>query len=178
MLISRKCLERMILESEKKIKTEHTQSAGVIIFDDDCVLILRAGDTWSFPKGGVEQGEDLLDAAIRETWEETGFVSNRDYMLTGEITPSITYESLYRVSPEVSKTVIKTCTFFVAERMGDRDPILKVNPDLGYPEHEEWMWVDIDKFADPESEDVPKMTKKISPILSMIYNRSFDTYDQ
>lgn len=31
--------------------------------------------TWSVPAGGVEKGEDVLESARREVWEETGFGS-------------------------------------------------------------------------------------------------------
>ena len=30
---------------------------------------------WSVPAGGVEKGEDVLESARREVWEETGFES-------------------------------------------------------------------------------------------------------
>lgn len=51
-----------------------------------CLLVCGyKGSSWSFPKGKVNQGEDGLDAACRETAEETGFdptdyTSEEDYI--------------------------------------------------------------------------------------------------
>jgi 8-oxo-dGTP pyrophosphatase MutT (NUDIX family) len=50
------------------------ESAGGIIKGPDgrIVLVCQHGNSWSFPKGGVEEGETLIQAAIREIEEETG----------------------------------------------------------------------------------------------------------
>lgn len=32
----------------------------------------REGDFWQMPQGGIDEGEGLHEAAIRELWEETG----------------------------------------------------------------------------------------------------------
>ena len=49
-------------------------SAGGIIVNTEgkIVLVEQHGNSWSFPKGGIEAGETELDAAKREIFEETG----------------------------------------------------------------------------------------------------------
>jgi putative (di)nucleoside polyphosphate hydrolase len=32
----------------------------------------REGDAWQMPQGGIDEGEELRAAALRELWEETG----------------------------------------------------------------------------------------------------------
>ena len=36
----------------------------------------REGDFWQMPQGGIDDGESLHEAAIRELWEETGVGAN------------------------------------------------------------------------------------------------------
>ena len=40
--------------------------------DGKIVLVCQHGNSWSFPKGHVEEGESPLEAAKREIFEETG----------------------------------------------------------------------------------------------------------
>lgn len=49
--------------------------ASAIIIKDNCVLMIRTIDSnsWSIPSGGVEDGETLEEACIREVAEETGY---------------------------------------------------------------------------------------------------------
>jgi 8-oxo-(d)GTP phosphatase len=50
------------------------ESAGGIIVgpQGSIVLVEQHGNSWSFPKGGIEEGESPLVAAQREIEEETG----------------------------------------------------------------------------------------------------------
>jgi 8-oxo-dGTP pyrophosphatase MutT (NUDIX family) len=53
--------------------------AGVLLLRDGQVLLQRRKDNglWGFPGGSLEPGESLEEAAIRETYEETGLVIER-----------------------------------------------------------------------------------------------------
>jgi ADP-ribose pyrophosphatase YjhB (NUDIX family) len=52
----------------------HSLAVNVAVIQDGKILLTRREDfeTWVLPSGGVEDGESLAQAAIRETKEETG----------------------------------------------------------------------------------------------------------
>lgn len=56
-----------------KRRMRWVRAAGCVVRDDEgnMLLICRNG-RWDLPKGKVESGETLLQAALRETLEETG----------------------------------------------------------------------------------------------------------
>jgi predicted NUDIX family NTP pyrophosphohydrolase len=45
----------------------------------------REDGAWTIPKGGVEAGEEILDAALREFQEETGISATGPYISLGSI---------------------------------------------------------------------------------------------
>lgn len=48
-------------------------AGGVIVgVDGRIVVVKQHSNSWSLPKGGVEEGESTLEAARREIFEETG----------------------------------------------------------------------------------------------------------
>jgi 8-oxo-dGTP pyrophosphatase MutT (NUDIX family) len=51
-----------------------TVSAGGIVVNarGEFLVVSQHGTSWSLPKGHVEEGENLLDAARREIYEESG----------------------------------------------------------------------------------------------------------
>jgi len=117
------------------------QSAGIILvnFKTKNVLCLRSYNNWDFPKGGLDEGETHLAAAIRELEEETGY-NESDIHLMSAPPVSTTYGS--------GKNA-KTATFYFAILTNtEKSPILPVNPEIGKPEHDEWRWVSLHQLYD------------------------------
>lgn len=86
-------------------------AAGTLLFHSSSTEVLllyeTAEDRWCFPKGHVETGETLAQAAIRETREETGI---REFSLQEEIG-----EVSYRFfDPRKGRNVFKTTVYFRA----------------------------------------------------------------
>lgn len=57
--------------------TEQAVSAGVIVFREtrgkrEYLLLRNRNNDWEFPKGGIENEEELQQSALRELEEETG----------------------------------------------------------------------------------------------------------
>jgi len=68
-------------KNEKGVKI----SAGLVVIQDNKMLLVHPTNspwwgTYSIPKGGVDKGEDILEAAIRETLEETGVKIKRKHI--------------------------------------------------------------------------------------------------
>jgi len=94
-------------------------------------LLLRAYRNWDFPKGLVEEGEEPIDAALREVREETtlddlSFDWGPVFMDTGPYNKG------------------KISRYYIA-RSKETQVRLPINPDLGKPEHHEACWVDFSK---------------------------------
>lgn len=110
------------------------RSAGVVVvrqLHDDGVrfLLLRAYRNWDFPKGLIERGESPLEAAIRETAEETQindleFDWGTDSIETGPYAHG------------------KMTRYFLASTRIDAVRFT-LSPQLGRPEHHEYRWVDL-----------------------------------
>ncbi|HSZ06930.1 MAG TPA: NUDIX domain-containing protein [Steroidobacteraceae bacterium] len=108
-------------------------SAGVVVVNlgqGVQYLLLRAYRNWDFPKGLVEPGEQPWDAAVREVREETTlenlvFDWGSGFMDTGPYNKG------------------KISRYYIARSDVTRVH-LPINPELGFPEHQEARWVGFD----------------------------------
>jgi 8-oxo-dGTP pyrophosphatase MutT (NUDIX family) len=69
-------------------QTTHERSAGAVVFHAgpigrEYLLLGYGAGHWGFPKGHVEAGETDVEAALRETAEETGIPVERQRLVPG-----------------------------------------------------------------------------------------------
>jgi 8-oxo-dGTP pyrophosphatase MutT (NUDIX family) len=117
---------------------ENTLSCGAVVVrktaDGWKTILLRAFHHWDFPKGIRESGEEPMQAAIRETDEETG-IQDLEFNWG---------DRFFETGP-YSKG--KIARYYLAQT--DQEAInMGLSPETGEPEHHEWRWVSFDEAYD------------------------------
>jgi 8-oxo-dGTP pyrophosphatase MutT (NUDIX family) len=127
-------------------------SAGVAVVRSEegswQYLALRAYHYWDFPKGIVEQGEDPLQAAVREVEEEAGIT---DLVFS--------WGHDFRETPPYGAG--KVARYYVAQT-NQAEIVLPISPELGHPEHHEYRWVDYEAAR-------ALMALRLVPILTWVH---------
>lgn len=91
------------------------ESCGLVIKHKKEILLIKPkgipGKNFSIPKGLMESGEDYMDAAIRETYEEVGLKFKKENIIL----------SSYNMIPYINnKVVTKKLHYFLVD-ISDRD---------------------------------------------------------
>ena len=100
---------------------------------------------WQMPQGGVDNGENFLDAAYRELKEETGIKKNVE--LIQEIEGTMTYELPDHLLGVVWKGKFKgqKQKWFLMRYEGNNSDINKKTEN---PEFLDWKWIDLNMITD------------------------------
>ena len=101
-------------------------------------------DFWQMPQGGIDKGENSLDAAYRELNEETSIKSVK---LIQEIKDEITYNLPENLLGIIWKGKYKgqTQKWYIMRFLGEED---EINLKTKYPEFLEWKWIDYGNITD------------------------------
>ena len=129
-------------KGKKTLEVRREISAGGLIWrrrkDDgpiEVVLVRPAGrETWVLPKGHVEPGEAVVDAALREAREESGLK-----VVAGDRLGDVSYVYSWRDNPGVAPVrIFKRVYFFLMECRGG-------DPAAHDAEIDEVAWMELDE---------------------------------
>ena len=127
----------------------YRNGVGVVLLNKDNKVFVakridNANNFWQMPQGGKDQGENNIEAALRELFEET---SIRNVTLIKEIDGTISYNLPKNLLGIIWKGKYKgqIQKWFIMKFNGRDD---EINLKTKKPEFLDWKWVDIDKITD------------------------------
>tara|TARA_Y100000591_G_scaffold276488_1_gene253691 strand:+ start:502 stop:987 length:486 start_codon:yes stop_codon:yes gene_type:complete len=139
-----------MVEMEKKFRNLPLRNGvGIILLNkENKVFVAKRIDNpenfWQMPQGGVDKGENFLNAAYRELEEETGI---KDVELIQEIDGTMTYELPNHLLGIIWKGKYKgqKQKWFLMRFLGKDD---EINIKTAKPEFLEWKWVDLNMITE------------------------------
>lgn len=136
----RPCVGILLLNAQRKIWVGK-RLGGLELAADDCDKI------WQMPQGGIDKGEEPLDAAYRELYEETGI---RSVKFIRESNHWFKYNLPHRANATGWRRRYRgqTQKWFAFSFEGAEDEINIAAPDGHEPEFSDWKWVSLADLPD------------------------------
>ena len=143
-------LNYLTAKMEEKFKNLPLRNGvGIVVLNkNNKVFVAKRVDNpknfWQMPQGGVDEGEDFLQAAYRELEEET---SIKNVELIKELDDSLSYELPDRLLGVIWKGKYKgqKQKWFLMRFTGDEE---EINIKTKKPEFLDWKWIEIDSLTD------------------------------
>ena len=120
------------MTTEKKQTT-----AGIVITDGEIFLVghVTNGKHWSIPKGIIDNGETPIQAAIRETEEETGIIIAPEHLTYLGTHP-------YRDKKDMALFIYKTDkSLLPPTSMMKCDSVVMISDTEGFPEIDQFAYI-------------------------------------
>lgn len=125
--------------------------AGVMLLSRDGKVFVAQRldsphDAWQMPQGGLDEGEEPEDGALRELEEETGIPRSRV-----EVIARCPVELTYELPPELVGTLWQgrwrgqRQSWFLCRFLGEDD---EVTLETEHPEFKAWRWVEPETLPD------------------------------
>tara|TARA_B100000405_G_C16644587_1_gene396235 strand:+ start:249 stop:722 length:474 start_codon:yes stop_codon:yes gene_type:complete len=125
------------------------RGVGVALLNKDNQLFVarridNPNDFWQMPQGGIDKGENSLEAAYRELDEET---SIKNVELIHEVEEEISYNLPDNLLGIIWKGKFKgqTQKWYIMRFLGEDN---EINLNTKYPEFLEWKWINYENITD------------------------------
>ena len=116
-----------------------------VIFDDErnVLIVSRSNDPlhWQFPQGGIDEGEEVLEALFREMLEEIGTDKAE---IVGEYPEWLSYDFPEKIARNMKPYKGQTQRYFLVKLHKEAE----INLDTKHPEFMSYKFVDVETLLD------------------------------
>ena len=123
-------------------------------------------DKWQMPQGGVNRGEDLIEAMKRELHEETGI---QNIKILNEIDGWFEYELPNYLLGKIWRGKFRgqKQKWFIVKFLGNDQ---EINLEMNKPEFIEWQWLDIENLPNVIVDFKKKVYEQLLPKIRNFIN--------